>query len=75
MNTTLDANRLTKLHELDTLLPREIRGQSHVLPRIVSAVRRGELGRNDDVPLVLAVLGRHGVSYSHLTLPPNRAGA
>ncbi len=26
------------------LLPREIRGQGHVLPRIISAVRRGELG-------------------------------
>ncbi|MCZ7639662.1 MAG: AAA family ATPase [Verrucomicrobia bacterium] len=26
------------------LLPREIRGQSHTIPRIVSAVRRGELG-------------------------------
>ena len=27
-----------------TLLPREIRGQSQVLPRIVSVVQRGELG-------------------------------
>ena len=44
MNKTLDTTKLTKLHELNTLLPREIRGQSHVLPRIVSAVRRGELG-------------------------------
>lgn len=26
------------------LLPREIRGQSHTIPRIISAVRRGELG-------------------------------
>lgn len=39
-----DATKFTKLHELDALLPREIRGQSHVLPRITSAVRRGELG-------------------------------
>jgi ATP-dependent Clp protease ATP-binding subunit ClpA len=44
MNTTPDATKLAKLHELDALLPREIRGQSHVLPRIISAVRRGELG-------------------------------
>ncbi len=44
MNTTLDATKLAKLHELDLLLPREIRGQSHVLPRIISTVRRGELG-------------------------------
>ena len=44
MNKTLDPTKLTKLHELDSLLPREIRGQSHTLPRIISAVRRGELG-------------------------------
>ncbi len=44
MNKIPDATKLTQLHELNTLLPREIRGQSHALPRIVSAVRRGELG-------------------------------
>ena len=44
MNKTTDSTKLTKLHELDSLLPREIRGQSHALPRIISAVRRGELG-------------------------------
>jgi len=44
MNKTTDPAKLTKLLELDSLLPREIRGQSHVLPRIISAVRRGELG-------------------------------
>lgn len=44
MNTALDATKLTKLHELDSLLPREIRGQSHALPRIVSTLKRGELG-------------------------------
>jgi len=44
MNKTPDLTKLTKLHELNTLLPREIRGQSHALPRIASAVRRGELG-------------------------------
>ena len=44
MNKTTDATKLTKLHELTALLPREIRGQSHTLPRILSAVRRGELG-------------------------------
>ena len=44
MNMPTDATKFTKLHELDALLPREIRGQSHVLPRITSAVRRGELG-------------------------------
>jgi len=44
MNMTHDSNKLTKLQELDVLLPREIRGQSHTIPRIISAVRRGELG-------------------------------
>jgi len=44
MDKTTDLTKLTKLHELTTLLPREIRGQSHALPRITSAVRRGELG-------------------------------
>ncbi len=44
MNTTLDAKKLIKLHQLDSVLPREIRGQGHVLPRIISTVRRGELG-------------------------------
>ena len=44
MNKTADPIKLTNLHELDALLPREIRGQSQILPRIASAVRRGELG-------------------------------
>lgn len=44
MNTTLDSTKLVKLHELDSLLPREIRGQSHALPRIISTLKRGELG-------------------------------
>ena len=44
MDKTTDSNKLTTLHELTSLLPREIRGQSHALPRITSAVRRGELG-------------------------------
>lgn len=44
MNTTPDTTRLARLQKLDSVLPREIRGQSHVSPRIISAVRRGELG-------------------------------
>ena len=31
MNKTTDPTKLTKLHELTSLLPREIRGQSHAL--------------------------------------------
>src|SRR5438876_5048689 len=44
MNKTADSTKLTKLQEMDSLLPREIRGQSHAIPRVVSVVRRGELG-------------------------------
>src|SRR5258706_2492390 len=44
MNKTTDSAKLSKLHELNSVLPREIRGQSHALPRITSAVQRGELG-------------------------------
>jgi ATP-dependent Clp protease ATP-binding subunit ClpB len=44
MDKITDPAKLTKLRELDALLLREIRGQSQVLPRIASAVRRGELG-------------------------------
>jgi len=44
MIKTPDATKLAALHELDSLLPREIRGQSHALPRIISVLRRGELG-------------------------------
>src|SRR5213593_2504055 len=44
MNKTNDSTTLAKLQELPVLLPHEIRGQSHALPRIVSAVQRGELG-------------------------------
>jgi ATP-dependent Clp protease ATP-binding subunit ClpB len=44
MNATMDSTKLANLQKLDTVLPREIRGQSQVLPRIISAVRRGEFG-------------------------------
>jgi ATP-dependent Clp protease ATP-binding subunit ClpA len=40
----MDTTKFTKLHALDLLLPQEIRGQSHALPRSISAIRRGELG-------------------------------
>jgi ATP-dependent Clp protease ATP-binding subunit ClpB len=43
MNTASNDNKLARLNELTTLLPREIRGQLQVLPRIVSTVKRGEL--------------------------------
>ena len=42
MNTASNDNKLVKLQELDAVLAREIRGQSQVLPRIISTVKRGE---------------------------------
>src|SRR6267142_6752846 len=44
MDKTVNPTKLARLHELTVLLPREIRGQTHALPRITSAVQRGELG-------------------------------
>jgi ATP-dependent Clp protease ATP-binding subunit ClpB len=43
MNIASNETKLIRLNELTTLLPREIRGQLQVLPRIVSTVKRGEL--------------------------------
>jgi ATP-dependent Clp protease ATP-binding subunit ClpB len=43
MNIASNSDRLARLNELDALLPREIRGQPQVLPRIISTVKRGEL--------------------------------
>jgi len=44
MNTAPVPDKLRNLHELETLLAREIRGQSHALPRVVATLKRGELG-------------------------------
>ncbi|MGA2871009.1 MAG: hypothetical protein ABSF34_17845, partial [Verrucomicrobiota bacterium] len=43
MDIHIAADKLNKLQELDFVLPREIRGQPQVLPRIISTVKRGEL--------------------------------
>jgi ATP-dependent Clp protease ATP-binding subunit ClpB len=43
MNKTCSAAELNRLAELETELPREIRGQSHILPRLLSVLRRGQL--------------------------------
>ncbi len=44
VNTNLTPEKLAQLLALDSLLPSQIRGQSQVLPRILSVLRRGELG-------------------------------
>jgi ATP-dependent Clp protease ATP-binding subunit ClpB len=44
MNTTnLDGQKLERLRKLDGVLRAEIRGQDHIIPRLVSVVQRGEL--------------------------------
>src|SRR6266699_4157047 len=40
----LSANRLERLRQLQSHLSDRIRGQNHVIPRVVSALHRGELG-------------------------------
>lgn len=44
MNTTNGSENLRRLALLETQLPREIRGQNHVLPPVLSIARRGQLG-------------------------------
>jgi ATP-dependent Clp protease ATP-binding subunit ClpA len=44
VNTELSADVRTRLLELESALSREIRGQSHVIPRVVSVLQRGQLG-------------------------------
>src|SRR5213594_4095865 len=41
---TLPVKSNGKLHELESHLRQRIRGQDHVLPRVVSLLHRGELG-------------------------------
>ena len=41
---SLSANRLERLRQLQSHLSDRIRGQNHVIPRVVSALQRGELG-------------------------------
>ena len=42
--TPLTERRAERLRGLDTALRAQIRGQDHVLERVVSTLRRGELG-------------------------------
>ena len=44
MNLLHPDARLKCLVELEEKLPREIRGQGHILPRVLSVLRRGQLG-------------------------------
>ena len=42
--TLLHQERIERLRNLNSTLLAEIRGQNHVIPRVVSVVQRGELG-------------------------------
>ncbi|MBI3408720.1 MAG: ATP-dependent Clp protease ATP-binding subunit [Planctomycetes bacterium] len=44
MKTLSIAEQLKSLSALEAEMPREIRGQAHVLPRMLSVLRRGQLG-------------------------------
>jgi len=44
MQTTIPADKLQRLRDLDQVLAREIRGQDHVLQPLIASLRRGELG-------------------------------
>ena len=43
-NTTLDTEKTNRLNQLTEMLHGEIRGQQHIIPRVVSVLQRGELG-------------------------------
>lgn len=70
MNLAVAAPKLTQLQSLDAVLSREIRGQSQVLPRICSVIRRGEFGLSH--PLrprgSFALLGPTGVGKTEAVL-------
>lgn len=68
--TTSPAPSNGKLHELESHLRQRIRGQDHVLPRVVSLLRRGELGltKPGRPRGSFLFLGPTGVGKTELTL-------
>ena len=44
MNKLPSENARQQLQQLDSVLRQEIRGQEHVIPRVVSVLQRGQLG-------------------------------
>ncbi len=59
-----------RLHQLETVLRRRIRGQNHVIPRVVSILQRGELGLTKPTRPrgSLLLLGPTGVGKTEITL-------
>lgn len=68
--TTLPVKLNGKLHELESHLRQRIRGQDHVLPRVVSLLHRGELGltKPGRPRGSFLFLGPTGVGKTELTL-------
>src|SRR5580698_7186190 len=61
---------LTRLHGLETFLRQRIRGQNHVVPRVVSILQRGELGLTKPTRPrgSFLLLGPTGVGKTEITL-------
>src|SRR2546425_6072672 len=70
MSTPGQTADYTKLQDLEDYLGKRIRGQNHVLPRITSVLRRGELGlRKTGRPRgSFLFLGPTGVGKTEVTL-------
>jgi ATP-dependent Clp protease ATP-binding subunit ClpA len=60
----------TKLQELENILSQRIRGQAHVIPRVVSVLKRGELGLTKPTRPrgSFMFLGPTGVGKTEITL-------
>ena len=61
---------VAKLQDLDKILGQRIRGQSHVIPRVVSVLQRGELGLTKSTRPrgSFMFLGPTGVGKTEITL-------
>src|SRR5438067_1091519 len=70
MNPNSTAAHRTKLQQLSDVLRHRIRGQEHVLPRVVSILQHGELGlSSSERPKgSFLFLGPTGVGKTELTL-------
>ena len=67
---TLSTERLERLRQLHSYLHDQILGQDHVIPRVVAALHRGELGltRTDRPKGSFLFLGPTGVGKTELTI-------
>jgi ATP-dependent Clp protease ATP-binding subunit ClpA len=68
--TTLPSENQARLQGLETYLSQRIRGQDHVLPRVVSVLQRGQLGLTKETRPrgSFIFLGPTGVGKTELTL-------